>query len=470
MQHALENITCKVLSTQMVHRTYTIVESVEQPMDADKCMNGCCSEKENTPEKKPRRNLNIVETESQEEIPVTPAKPKKRDYVIVSTEEQLPSPKNVMKLEKPKTVKETLQELKNFQELKKAKQNLKDTMPRRDVTSMKRLNENVIAKVAQKCKSCTAQKRCCSELSFSVVRHVRSILYGPQMNRTKRRKMIMSWLAQIEQMSVAQRLETKGKSSSSYERVRCYFIFDFSFSRQDSNIEPLLCCKDCFVNVLGISAATLSSFWKSLRESDMKVEEATSECAQKGFEKSPERLACHAWMEYFVAQQACLSPDQHKSELAAVTTIKDMHEMFADDWKTGVMSGTNYRKHRGSGKRGRRVPGDVAEKKQVDEDGAFEVSDAVKRALMAKHPPPSYSFFCKVWKSDFSGDYKIPRHHRRFTQCNWCAELKSNLKHATDPEDRLYYKKCLYDHYKWITEQRHKYYKHRKKAEMHPSK
>ena len=174
--------------------------------------------------------------------------------------------------------------------------------------------------------------------------------------------MIMSWLAQIEKMSAATRLEEKGKKTSTYERVRSYFIFDFSFSRDGSDIEPLLCCKDCFQNVLGVSAATLTSYWKSLKETDMKVEDA-SECAQKGFERSPERLACHAWMEYFVAQQACISPDQHKSELAAVTTIKDMHEMFANDWKDGVMSGTNYRKHRGSGKRGRRVPGDGEKKK-----------------------------------------------------------------------------------------------------------
>ena len=446
----------------MVHRKFTIVETDEQPMDVDEC--GCCADgcrRVKTPENKPCRNLNIVETDLQ---PVTPAKPKKRDFVVVSTdEEQLLSPKNVMKCPKPKTVRE------KFQELKTAKNKLKDTLPRRDVTSIKRLNENVIATVAQKCKNCTSQKRCCSDITFSVVRRVRSILYGPQMNRTKRRKMIMSWLAQIEKMSAATRLEEKGKKTSTYERVRSYFIFDFSFSRDGSDIEPLLCCKDCFQNVLGVSAATLTSYWKSLKDTDMKVEDA-SECAQKGFERSPERLACHAWMEYFVAQQACISPDQHKSELAAVTTIKDMHEMFASDWKDGVMSGTNYRKHRGSGKRGRRVPGDNKEKPPVDEDGAFEASDAVKNKLMAKHPPPSYSFFCKVWKSDFSGDYKIPRHLRRFTQCNWCAELKANLKHTTDSEDRLYYKMCLYDHYKWITEQRHKYYKHRKKAEMHPSK
>ena len=42
-------------------------------------------------------------------------------------------------------------------------------------------------------------------------------------------------------------------------------------------------------------------------------------------------------------------------------------------------------------------------------------------------------------------------HHRRFTQCNWCAELKAKLKHAADPEDPFYYKRCLNDHYKWKT-------------------
>ena len=54
-------------------------------------------------------------------------------------------------------------------------------------------------------------------------------------------------------------------------------------------------------------------------------------------------------------------------------------------------------------------------------------------------------------------NFEKPLHHRRFTQCNWCAELKENLKQAADPEDRLYYKRCLYDHInKWKTEQRKK--------------
>ena len=94
----------------MVHRKFTIVETDEQPMDVDEC--GCCSEKVKTPENKPCRNLNIVETDSQEEIPVvTPAKPKKRDYVVVSTEEQVASPQNVIKIEKPKTVREQFKAL-----------------------------------------------------------------------------------------------------------------------------------------------------------------------------------------------------------------------------------------------------------------------------------------------------------------------------------------------------------------------
>jgi len=372
------------------------------------------------------------------------------------------SPKRILSVSEVPSVRS------KFEALKKEKQMHRQRNTPRGVTAIKRLNETTMQEVANKCRDCTAEKRCCSQLNFAVVRHVRSILYGPTMNQTKRRKTIMSWLAQIQKMSTEKRTK-ENKNSCGSECVRSYFVFDFSFSQNESEIEAIPCCKNCFTRVLGLSTGSLLKYWKELKTSDMKVEEAAA-CAEKGFEKSPERLACHAWMEYFVAQQSCKSPDHHKSELASVTTVKDMHDMFSQDWKEGVMSGTNYRKHRGSGKRGRRVPVDAVEPKPVDEDGAFEASDAVKDKLLAKHSPPSYSFFCKVWKSDFSGDYKIPRHHRRFTQCNWCAELKANLKHAADSEDRLYYKRCLYDHYKWITEQRQKYYKHRKKAEMHPSK
>ena len=424
-----------------------------------------------------KHKFKIVESEVQEGIrtPVKDAQKKPCPFVVVDTEtqnEELPSsspapaalPKRVLKVTEKESVKA------KFVAMKESKRKLKKAVTPRDVTALKRLNETVMNDVVKKCRECQAEKRCCSQLNFSVVRHVRTILYGPEMNRTKRRKTIMSWLTEIYKMSRTKREKENLRTET--ERVRSYFIFDFSFSQNEKEIEAIPCCKDCFRNVIGVSSATLTQFWKELRGSNMHVETAAapSTCAQKGFESSPERLACHAWMEFFVATQACLSPDNHKSELAAVTTIKDMHEMFSADWKAGVMSGTNYRKHLGRGKKGRRVPGDNKEKPPVDEEGAFEPSDAVKNKLMAKHPPPSYSFFCKVWKSDFSGDYKIPRHLRRFTQCNWCAELKANLKHTTDSEDRLFYKMCLYDHYKWITEQRHKYYKHRKKAEMHPSK
>ena len=285
------------------------------------------------------------------------------------------------------------------------------------------------------------------------------------MDRTKRRKIIMSWLAQVRKQTAA-----RLKVSSSNKIVPDFFVFDFSFSHHDSAIEALPCCEDCFRNALGISAETLSSCWYSL--TDVK-DEATSEseCAQKSFESSPERLACHAWMEYFVAAPECFAHGNHKIDLPAFTTIKEIYKAFSDDWKAGLMSG-NYRKHQESGITGRQVPGDVEERRPVDEDGAFEASNAEKHKLMASHPPPSYFFFSEVWSLDFRGDSKIQ--HRRFQPCNWCAALNANMKHASHADDRLFYTKCMYEHFAWLTEwikeQRRKKLKHQNKAETHPSK
>ena len=76
---------------------------------------------------------------------------------------------------------------------------------------------------------------------------------------------------------------------------------------------------------------------------------------------------------------------------------------------------------------------------------------------------PLISFFAECGKKDFDGADKIPRSHRRFAQCNWCSEIKNNLKYAKD-EKKLFWKQALYDHYAWITAQREKYYKHRNKG------
>ena len=136
------------------------------------------------------------------------------------------------------------------------------------------------------------------------------------------------------------------------------------------------------------------------------------------------------------------------------------------------MSGTNRKCKYQSGKTGRRVLGDVEERRPVDEDGAFEASDAEKRKLMANHPPPSYSFFCHVWSTDFDGNFKF--RPSRFNPCMMCAPLNANANVTSDHEAPMILMQNEYEYCKelteWIGEQRRKYYKHRKKAETQPSK
>jgi hypothetical protein len=179
-------------------------------------------------------------------------------------------------------------------------------------------------------------------------------------------------------------------------------------------------------------------------------------------------------MEYFVDHPTCFEHGKlkFKIDLPAFSTLKDIYLAFSDDWKSGLMSGTNYRTHLESSQTGRQVAGDVEEARPVDEDGAFEANDAEKRMLMANLPPPSYFFFLKVWWLDFRGDSKTQ--HGRFKPCSWCEALNANMKHASHPDECLFFSKSMYDHIEliteWFHEQRRKLKKHQQKAETHPTK
>ena len=143
-----------------------------------------------------------------DEIESRPAKPKQS-----IEEHSSPSQKNGTLFE----------EIQSFLRDEEAKENM-------DVTSVDKMNTTLCMEVANKCRNCPCcwddtTKWRCSDIDFSVVRHVRSILYGDQMNRTKRGKMIMSWLAQIEKMSTV-------KSTQPFERVSCLFLTSVSKKTQ----------------------------------------------------------------------------------------------------------------------------------------------------------------------------------------------------------------------------------------------
>ena len=337
------------------------------------------------------------------------------------------------------------------------------------VTNIKRLNVESIVEAHSGCQGCGVQTKFCKSIRYDIIRHIREQLYGPGVKEKTRIKILCQWLHQILEVNKVKCAEER-KLFTRKSRLSEWFVYDFSFS-VSSEVRRIDCCRDCFVRATGLSNETINKYLNLIRDGNLVLvtEEVTN--LRNGVRKSPERMMVHAWLEMKVEEQACKAPDGKKSELPEIATRRNLHAMFKTDWEAGVLNGSYHRAFRGSRKRKvQKKPAGVPraeEPRQVDEDGNLEPTDAEKLKAMCEHPVPSYQFFCRVWKEEFNKDYKIPRSHRRFTQCNWCAEIKENIKYAKDA-DKLYWQQCLYGHYAWLTAQREKYYKHQRKAEKQP--
>jgi cysteinyl-tRNA synthetase len=102
----------------------------------------------------------------------------------------------------------------------------------KNVTAIKRLYEISMKRAVKKCSSCDAEKRGCRRIDFMTVRHVRTMLYGPGQNAKSRSKTIMNWLKEIDDS--CQEVRCK-KSLDKSDRVRNYFVHDFSFEKDPEN-------------------------------------------------------------------------------------------------------------------------------------------------------------------------------------------------------------------------------------------
>jgi len=320
----------------------------------------------------------------------------------------------------------------NYQRLLAQKGSLNRNINRGKKTSVKRLQDKVLEDIVKKCKQCTVIKACCCGIHYPMVKQIREELYqeGVTNNKTRREWRYNSILGFYEEW-----LKNKGKNDDSKLTKLKYWLMDHTKTLH-SESKKIYVCRECYCRVTGISNGTLLETWKAIvKEKQRSVPDVF---ASKSEGKTQEWLYVQSWIEMYINGLCCFSPDQKKHELPSANTRKFMYEKFKTDWDDGVLSGDYIRKHFGRMK---------AEDREQNPNKC-----------------PGYEYFTKVWKEEFDEYITIPRHCKRFAMCNWCAELKNRIVREKDREKRLYWKSQLYKHYEWVTLQRRKYYKHRKKA------
>jgi len=341
---------------------------------------------------------------------------------------------------------------------------------KRELVNLSKISTEHVSEAFEKCNSCPVRTKFCPSIRFDVIRHLRGQLYGPGVQTKTRIKILCQWLVEVVKMNELKFAEQR-KPYTKESRLSEWFVYDFSYFASQK-VTKISCCYSCFQTATGFSNATIHKYLKLIRDGNLAVATEEHQNLRVSERKSHERMMVFAWLEMTVEQQACQAPDGKKSELPEVATRRNLYEMFKQDWRQGVLNGTYHRVFRGRRRKKKKKPKGVPQAPppvQVDEDGNAEPSDREKLNDLNHHDPPTYQFFCRVWKTDFNQDYKIPRSHRRFTQCNWCSTCKENVKYSKDA-DKTYWKQCLYGHYAWLTKQREKYYKHQHKAEHRPGK
>ena len=323
--------------------------------------------------------------------------------------------------------------LTNFDRNQSAKAKIKAAINRGHKTREKRLRQQTMTEVVKKCRECKCSSTCCSGVHFAMVKGLRDELYGDGTNQDTRRHWRFESMLGIYEDYLK---DPKCKGTDKNPKLN-YYLMDNTKTRHEV-AKKIPVCRECYGAVLGFSNGTITDTWQAIVRDKQRVQSDVRVPKAKG--KTSEWLNCSSWIEMWTQGLCCFSPDCKKHELPAAMTLKFMYEKFCEDWTLGVISGAVIREHFGRMK--------VEEREQ--------------------NPPPSYEYFTKVWKEDFSSEINIPRTHKRFAMCNWCAELKNRLVREKDREMKLYWRAQLYRHYEWVTLQRRKYYKHRKKATEFP--
>jgi hypothetical protein len=97
------------------------------------------------------------------------------------------------------------------------------------------------------------------------------------------------------------------------------------------------------------------------------------------------------------------SPDSRATEMPSGFK-KQYYGMFCSDWQAGVLTGQYYR-------------------------------TKYQFTVKMDAPPSNFkSLFYRVWRTEFS-QLKVPKRHNRFSKCDWCVILKSNMESARQAHD-----------------------------------
>lgn len=292
----------------------------------------------------------------------------------------------------------------------------------------------------------------CNHWSFVpevVTAHYRKLLYSPGCSAKKRFEWAQSQIADFY-MKARDKFNREGKKGK--------FELEY-FLESPITGNPF---KVCFEVWLQVTRCASKDKLKTIRESVVErnefrydngtksLNEEFKDSVNSSREKSAEYCAVLAFLDSCFDEIADKSPDTRFSELPSGSKV-DYYRMFCEEWEQGLLTGVYYRTY------------------HVFKKGEKPPAEAELECEVLNRAPPSLSFFYKVWRAEY-GQLKVPKKQNRFSKCDWCGHLKSQIALAKEVEERRYWRTRLYDHYRWSSLQRRKYQKHRQKAAKQPHK
>lgn len=304
--------------------------------------------------------------------------------------------------------------------------------------------------------SCLGGKHCsCSSFNHwslipeVITRHYRDVLYGPGSSSKKRFEWAQSQIADFYLKSRDKHCR-EGKTGD----VKLDYFLESPITGKTFQVcfgvwQQVTRCasKDKLSN---IRESVVNRHEFRYKDSSKSLDEQFKDSVSSSKQKSAEYCAVLAFLDSCFEEIADKSPDTRFSELPSGSKI-DYYRMFCEEWQEGLLTGVYYRSY------------------HVFKKGVTSDNDAELECDVINQAPPSLSFFYKVWRAEY-GHLKVPKKQNRFSKCDWCGHLKSQIALAKEVEERKYWRTRLYDHYRWSALQRRKYQKHRQKAAKQPHK
>ena len=270
-----------------------------------------------------------------------------------------------------------------------------------------------------------------SGVTIETTRHYRELLFNPdaKISMYQTRLLLYMVVKPCVDKSVDEWKRTQRYKYTERHNVKVqYFVHDAQTGKEQN------LCLDVFSKVLGVSKALITRTRAAVLNNKVPKPDRRFLEYKKGENVSAEYLAVCTFLETLAEDLANESPDTRVIELPAGHKI-DFYEVFCKEWERGYLTGEYYRS---------KFPN--------------------------RTDPPSKTLFYKVWRNEFNA-LSVPRRQNRFSKCDTCCALRSNLEAARithDEEAVKEWKERLYGHYRWVMQHRRKYRHHRKKAADHP--